>query len=56
MVKVGLKCARHAEVNRTVHVEHERIHYCRNEHDIMDGVHSSAILAVICIAFYGDVV
>ena len=42
--------------NRPVHVKHERIHYCHNEGDVMAGVHSSAILAGICIAFYGNVV
>ena len=39
---------------RPVHVKHERIHYCRNERDVTAGVHSSAILAGICIAFYGN--
>ena len=44
------------QMNRRVHVKHERIHYCRNEHAVTAGVHSSTILAGICIAFYGNVV
>ena len=44
------------QMNRPVHVKHERIHYCRNECDVMAGVHSSTILAGICISFYGNVV
>ena len=42
--------------NRPVHVKHEMIHYCRIECDVTVGIHSSAILAGICIAFYGSVV
>ena len=40
--------------NRQVHVKHERIHFCRNERDVTAGVHFPAILAGICIAFYGN--
>ena len=42
--------------NRPFYVKHERIHYSCNEHDVTAGVHSSAILVGICIAFYGNVV
>ena len=37
--------------NRPFHVKHKRIQYCRNERDVTAGVHSSAILVGICIAF-----